>query len=179
MMTEKPPRYSRASLETLALIAYRQPITRGEIEEVRGVSVSTQILRTMEERGWVRIVGHKEVPGRPALWATTPTFLTYFGLSSLEELPPLAEIHITHKQDSDTAHVQKPVDHATMESIGPEMISLGADTQSQSRAKKVGDNAQSDLNHNQGIQAKTEPEKVVSDESQKLQGVFERLRQQK
>ena len=95
----RPPKYSRASLETLALIAYRQPITRGEIEEIRGVGVSSQIMRTMEERGWIRVVGHKELPGRPALWATTPEFLDYFGLSSLENLPALAEIQDLNKHD--------------------------------------------------------------------------------
>lgn len=89
---EKPPRYSRALLETLSLIAYRQPITRGEIEEVRGVSVSSQIIRTLEEREWIRVVGHREVPGRPALYATTRHFLDYFNLKSLAELPPLAEL---------------------------------------------------------------------------------------
>ena len=89
---ERPPRYSRALLETLALIAYRQPVTRGEIEEVRGVSVSTQIMRTLEERNWVRIVGYRDVPGRPALYATTHEFLDYFGLRRLEDLPTLAEI---------------------------------------------------------------------------------------
>jgi segregation and condensation protein B len=89
---DKPPRYSRALLETLALIVYRQPITRGEIEDVRGVSVSTNILRTLLERGWVREVGHKEVPGRPALYGTTPQFLDDFNLKSLDELPPLPEV---------------------------------------------------------------------------------------
>jgi segregation and condensation protein B len=89
---EKPARYSRALLETLALIAYRQPITRGEIEDVRGVSVSTQIVKTLAEREWIRIVGHRDVPGRPALYATTRKFLDYFGLRSLNDLPPLAEI---------------------------------------------------------------------------------------
>jgi segregation and condensation protein B len=89
---EKPPRYSRALLETLALIAYRQPVTRGEIEEVRGVSVSSQIIRTLEDREWIRAVGHREVPGRPALYATTRQFLDYFNLQSLNDLPPLDEI---------------------------------------------------------------------------------------
>ncbi len=86
---EYAPRYSRAMLETLALIAYRQPITRGEIEDVRGVSVSSHIMKTLTERDWVKIVGHKEVPGRPALYATTKGFLDYFGLKSLSELPPM------------------------------------------------------------------------------------------
>ena len=89
---EKPPRYSRALLETLALIAYRQPITRGEIEEIRGVAVSTNIVKTLLEREWVRVVGHRDVPGRPALYATTRKFLDYFGLKSLNDLPTLAEI---------------------------------------------------------------------------------------
>ena len=89
---EKPPRYSRALLETLSLIVYRQPITRGEIEEVRGVSVSSNIIKTLLEREWVRVVGHKEVPGRPALYGSTQQFLDYFNLKSLEEMPSLAEL---------------------------------------------------------------------------------------
>jgi segregation and condensation protein B len=89
---EKPARYSRALLETLSLIAYRQPITRGEIEDIRGVAVSTNIVKTLTEREWVRVVGHRDVPGRPALYATTRKFLDYFGLRSLNDLPTLAEI---------------------------------------------------------------------------------------
>ena len=89
---ERAPRYSRALFETLALIAYRQPITRGEIEEVRGVAVSTNIVRTLLERGWVRVVGHRDVPGKPAMFGTTKEFLDYFGLKRLDDLPPLAEI---------------------------------------------------------------------------------------
>lgn len=89
---DRPARYSRALLETLALIAYRQPITRGEIEDIRGVSVSSNIMRTLTERGWVRIVGHRDVPGRPGMYATTREFLDYFGLKKLEDLPPLADI---------------------------------------------------------------------------------------
>ncbi|MEE8307872.1 MAG: SMC-Scp complex subunit ScpB [Gammaproteobacteria bacterium] len=89
---ERAPRYSRALLETLSLVAYRQPITRGEIEEVRGVAVSTNIVRTLQERGWVRVVGHRDVPGKPAMFGTTKEFLDYFGLTKLEDLPPLSEI---------------------------------------------------------------------------------------
>ncbi len=89
---ERPGRYSRALMETLALIAYRQPITRGEIEDIRGVSVSTNIIRTLTERDWIRVVGHRDVPGRPSLYATTRGFLDYFSLSSLDDLPTLAEI---------------------------------------------------------------------------------------
>lgn len=92
LFEEKPQRYSRALLETLALIAYRQPITRGEIEEIRGVTVSSNIIRTLAEREWVRVVGHRDVPGRPAMYATTRQFLDYFNLAGLDELPPLSEI---------------------------------------------------------------------------------------
>jgi segregation and condensation protein B len=92
LFEERPGRYSRAFLETLAIIAYRQPVTRGEIEDIRGVAVSSGIVRTLQERGWVQVVGHKEVPGRPALLATTKQFLDYFNLKSLGELPPLQEL---------------------------------------------------------------------------------------
>lgn len=89
---EKPPRYTRALLETLALIAYRQPATRGDIEDVRGVAVSTAIIRTLLDREWIRVAGHRDTPGRPELFVTTRRFLDYFNLKSLEELPPLDEI---------------------------------------------------------------------------------------
>ena len=92
LFEEKPPRYSRALLETLVLIAYRQPITRSEIEAVRGVAVSTHIIKTLLEREWVRVVGHKEVPGRPAMYATTSAFLDYFNIKGIDELPTLSEI---------------------------------------------------------------------------------------
>ena len=86
---EKPPKYSRAVLETLTIIAYRQPVTRGDIEEIRGVAVNTQIIRSLEERGWIEVVGHKDVPGRPALFGTTRQFLSDLNLRALSELPPL------------------------------------------------------------------------------------------
>ena len=89
---ERSPRYSRALFETLALIAYRQPMTRGEIEEIRGVSVSTNIMRSLLEREWIRVVGHRDVPGRPAMFGTTKLFLDYFGLKQLDDLPPLADL---------------------------------------------------------------------------------------
>ncbi len=92
---EKPPKYSRAVLETLAIIAYRQPVTRGDIEEIRGVTVSTQVIKTLEERGWVDVVGHRDTPGRPALLATTKKFLDDLGLRSVTELPPLDMINQT------------------------------------------------------------------------------------
>ena len=89
---EKPPKYSRATLETLAIITYRQPVTRGDIEEIRGVTVATQMIKTLEDRGWIESIGHRDVPGRPALFATTKQFLADLGLSSLDQLPPLPQI---------------------------------------------------------------------------------------
>jgi segregation and condensation protein B len=89
---EKPPKYSRATLETLAIVAYRQPVTRGDIEEIRGVAVNSQIVKTLEDRGWIEVVGHKDVPGRPALFATTKQFLADLNLRALSELPPLPEL---------------------------------------------------------------------------------------
>lgn len=108
LWTERPQRYSRAMLETLALIAYRQPITRGEIESVRGVSLSSNIIRTLQEREWIRVVGHRDVPGKPALFGTTRTFLDYFNLQSLDELPTLAEI-----KDMDTLEPELDLEQAT------------------------------------------------------------------
>jgi segregation and condensation protein B len=98
---ERPARYSRALLETLALIAYRQPITRGEIEDVRGVTVSTNIMKTLQDRNWIRMVGHRDVPGHPAMYATTREFLDYFSLKSLDELPTLAAL-----KDIDSLNVE-------------------------------------------------------------------------
>lgn len=104
---EKPPRYTRALLETLALIAYRQPITRGDIEEIRGVAVSPNIIRTLLDREWIRVVGHRDVPGRPAMFATTKQFLDYFNLKSLQELPPLSEIkELTAAEEKDNIEAE-------------------------------------------------------------------------
>ncbi len=111
---ERPSRYSRALLETLALIAYRQPITRGEIEDVRGVTVNPNIVRTLTERGWLRVVGHREVPGHPELLGTTREFLDYFGLKSLDELPSLAAL-----KDMDDVGIQ-------LEFQGPATIQAAA-----------------------------------------------------
>lgn len=102
---ERPPKYSRALLETMAIIAYRQPATRGDVEEIRGVAVSTNIIRTLEERGWIRVLGHRDVPGRPAMFGTTKEFLDYFGLKKLDELPSLAEI-----RDIDSMNVEMDLD---------------------------------------------------------------------
>ncbi len=108
---EKPPKYSRATLETLAIIAYRQPVTRGDIEEIRGVAVASQMIKTLEDRGWIETVGHREVPGRPALFATTKQFLSDLGLSSLDQLPPLQQVG-QEEADDEAAPV---VDTATAE----------------------------------------------------------------
>jgi len=106
---QKPPRYSRALMETLALIAYRQPITRGEIEDIRGVSVSTNMIKTLQEREWVKPLGHKDVPGRPTLYGTTKTFLDYFNLKSLNQLPTLAEI-----RDLDQYHPELALENSDL-----------------------------------------------------------------
>jgi len=109
---EKPARYTRALLETMALIAYRQPITRGEIEEVRGVSVSTNIIKTLMERDWIKVLGHKDVPGKPTLYGTTKEFLDYFNLQKLDQLPTLAEI-----QDLDAIHPELELDEDTVADV--------------------------------------------------------------
>ncbi|HBS84416.1 MAG TPA: SMC-Scp complex subunit ScpB [Halomonas campaniensis] len=123
---ERPQRYSRALLETLALIAYRQPVTRGDIEDVRGVSVSSSIIRTLMERGWIRVVGHRDVPGRPAVYATTRNFLDDFGLKTLDALPPMHEL--VNTDDSDTVIEQDEAQPALDET--PETVQ-GAPPQSE------------------------------------------------
>ena len=116
---ERPPRYSRALMETLALIAYRQPITRGEIEEIRGVSVSSSIVKTLMEREWVRVVGHRDVPGKPSLLATTKEFLNYFGLKGLGDLPTLQEI-----RDLDSINQELELDESGQDARAGEEIRL-------------------------------------------------------
>ncbi len=111
LWTERQSRYSRALLETLALIAYRQPITRGEIEAVRGVAVATSIIKTLEEREWIRVLGHRDLPGRPALFGTTRAFLDYFNLKTLDELPTLAEIRDLESLEPELAFPSDELDH--------------------------------------------------------------------
>ncbi|MFT4196901.1 MAG: SMC-Scp complex subunit ScpB [Pseudoxanthomonas sp.] len=115
LWNERRTKYTRATLETLALIAYRQPITRGEIEQVRGVAVSSNIVQALEEREWIRVVGHRDVPGRPALYGTTKAFLDYFGLKRLDELPPLSEL-----KDFGELDPQLTLGKPESESISPE-----------------------------------------------------------
>lgn len=126
---ERPARYSRATMETLALIAYRQPITRGEIEEVRGVSVSSQIIKSLMEREWIKIVGHRDVPGKPALYATSREFLDYFNLKSLEELPSLAEL-----RDIDAINAELEL---TMPTESNEYSSEGETQESEARYEQI------------------------------------------
>ncbi len=111
---ERPQRYSRALLETLSLVAYRQPITRGEIEEIRGVAVSSNIIKTLHEREWIRVVGHRDVPGRPAMYATTRQFLDYFNLKSLDQLPALAEIRDLETLTAELGFSEPLPDHAVV-----------------------------------------------------------------
>lgn len=125
---ERPPRYSRALLETLSLIAYRQPITRGEIEEVRGVAVSTSIIKTLLEREWIRGIGHRDVPGKPALYGTTRQFLDHFSLASLDQLPPLSEIHIPD------AEVLVALEDGAETTVEPVSTEASADTQDETDA---------------------------------------------
>ncbi|SFR43381.1 condensin subunit ScpB [Marinobacter daqiaonensis] len=139
LFEEKPQRYSRALLETLALIAYRQPITRGEIEDIRGVTVSSNIIRTLQEREWVRVVGHKDVPGRPAMYATTRQFLDYFNLTTLEQLPPLAEIRDLEEIGREIEQeIQAEIKFESPESSpGPE----GTDSEASTGEESAGDSS--------------------------------------
>jgi len=134
LFEEKPPRYSRALLETLAIIAYRQPVTRGDIEDIRGVAVSSNIIRTLLEREWIRIIAHKEVPGRPALYGTTKQFLDYFDLSSLHELPTLQEIK---ELDLSVASNQQLMQEQSeqQENNRPEVAEQGQDTEFKAEAE--------------------------------------------
>jgi len=150
---KKPPRYSRALLETLSLVVYQQPITRGEIEEVRGVAVGTHIMKTLLERNWVKIIGHKEVPGKPALFATTSAFLDYFNLKSISELPPLDEL----------------IDLEELEQKLGMQLSLGIDESSESNTEAV---SQDELNEQvdsekfeESTQSETEHNEQIENES--------------
>jgi segregation and condensation protein B len=131
LWTERQTRYSRALLETLSLIAYRQPITRGEIEQIRGVTVSTNIVKTLEEREWIRVVGYRDVPGKPELFGTTRHFLDYFNLKSLDELPPLAEIRDVDEFDVQMSLAPIAVADEENEDESPGEASAAADRETE------------------------------------------------
>ncbi|MEL7312283.1 MAG: SMC-Scp complex subunit ScpB [Pseudomonadota bacterium] len=132
LFEERPPRYSRAFFETLALIAYRQPITRGEIEDIRGVAVSTNIIRSMMEREWIRVVGHRDVPGKPAMFGTTKAFLDYFNLKTLDELPSLAEL-----TDIESLKIQLDLPSVEDGSSNPPAIAQISDSEAADAAEDV------------------------------------------
>ena len=139
---ERPAKYSRALLETLALIAYRQPITRGEIEEIRGVAVSSNIIKTLHEREWIRVVGHRDVPGRPAMYATTRQFLDYFNLKSLDQLPALAEIRDLETLNAELGFAEPLPEQADSEEGGtPELTVVGGTEHNPDEAVVDGDAA--------------------------------------
>jgi segregation and condensation protein B len=127
LWVERQVKYTRATLETLALIAYRQPITRGEIEQVRGVAINSNMIKTLEEREWIRVVGHRDVPGKPALFGTTRTFLDYFGLKSLDQLPPLAELREIAELDPELPFEAAPTIAAIMQSDDDAAASIEAE----------------------------------------------------
>lgn len=135
---ERPPRYSRALLETLAIIVYRQPVTRGEIEDIRGVAVSTNIVRTLLERNWIKVVGHRDVPGKPAMFGTTKEFLDYFGLKKLDDLPPLSEL-----KDFDKLNIQLdlPGGDELPESFGSDSDNVAQLDEARAAAQADGDDA--------------------------------------
>ncbi|MFM0394070.1 SMC-Scp complex subunit ScpB [Paraburkholderia phytofirmans] len=155
---EKPPKYSRAVLETLAIIAYRQPVTRGDIEEIRGVTVNTQVVKQLEDRGWIEVIGHRDVPGRPALYATTRQFLDDLGLTALDELPPLADPsaqlnadllgqHAIEFADVDVAQALAPVEEQVDSGVvveAAEFVSATADGESENIPQATSEARQSD-----------------------------------
>lgn len=165
---EKPARYSRALLETLALIAYRQPITRGEIESVRGVSVSSHIIKTLDERNWIKVVGHRDVPGKPALYATTKEFLDYFNLASLDDLPSLQDIRDIDEinaeldlrlpdaaaaaaESSTEGNAEAPTDNADTPPEASAEADTAEQTDSPTEAADDGDQPVSEADENEGM----------------------------
>jgi segregation and condensation protein B len=141
---ERPARYSRALLETLALIAYRQPITRGEIEDIRGVSVSTNIMKTLMERDWVKVVGHRDVPGKPAMYASTRQFLDYFSLKSLSDLPSLAEIRDIDSINAELDLVEPSTDKKTDDADADTQLDLAANDAADTNIEEAVDEAATD-----------------------------------
>jgi len=152
---EKPPKYSRATLETLAIIAYRQPVTRGDIEEIRGVTVNSQTIKMLEDRGWIEAIGHRDVPGRPALFATTKQFLDDLGLTSLDQLPPLQEVAkeggqggMLPEMQSLEDGMQANLDRAASEFVAPEIVGDAGKSQLASPEQNFSDNFDSESEPN-------------------------------
>jgi segregation and condensation protein B len=175
---EKPARYTRALLETIALIAYRQPITRGEIEEVRGVSVSSNIIKTLMEREWIKVLGHKDVPGKPALYGTTKEFLDYFNLKSLEDLPSLAEIkdldQIHQELDLDIDNTAEENAEETGEQVEDDIRASGEDDDGDTSAsaqdetgaeEATEDTAESEIADSESADTDTRDDETVDEES--------------
>ena len=164
---ERPSRYSRALLETLSLIVYRQPVTRAEIEDVRGVAVSSSIIKTLLEREWVRVVGHRDVPGKPALYGTTRQFLDYFNLKSLSELPPLAEIRsldsIQSELELKMAGIGAEGEAANAELIGGEPSAEEGGSGTEEVADRDGDNASEEEGAAEAESEQVEGNSVASD----------------
>ena len=173
---EKPPRYSRALLETLSLIAYRQPITRGEIEDIRGVSVSSNIMKTLMERDWVKVVGHRDVPGKPAMYASTKQFLDYFGLKSLSDLPTLAEIRDIDSINAelDLAEPGSEKDEAEAQAAGEqgEMLEAVSETTTDAANESEDDDAAADVQA-QADELKEEGATVESNDADMPEDVIE------
>ncbi|WP_334187413.1 SMC-Scp complex subunit ScpB [Noviherbaspirillum sp.] len=167
---EKPPRYSRATMETLAIIAYRQPVTRGDIEEIRGVAVNSQTIKMLEDRGWIEAIGHRDVPGRPALFATTRQFLDDLGLTSLDQLPPLQQLSKGDMQSGVLAEmqalendIQASLDQAAMNFTA----NADVDMQTESAAADIEmphstENIQSEDAHSQSIPSASPPDVEAS-----------------
>ncbi len=157
LWTERQSKYTRATLETLALIAYRQPITRGEIEQIRGVAVNAQMVKALEDREWIRVVGHRDVPGKPALFGTTKGFLDYFGLKSLDALPPLAELKEIPELDP-----QLPFDRV------PQVASaamMNADENSEEESKEISEeNSDEDTNDTNDTNEELKAVEMTSDD---------------
>ncbi|MCK4950569.1 MAG: SMC-Scp complex subunit ScpB [Gammaproteobacteria bacterium] len=162
LWTERPSRYSRALLETLALVAYRQPITRGEIENIRGVGVSSSIMKTLLEREWVRVVGHRDVPGKPAMYGSTKKFLDYFNLKTLDELPTLAEL-----RDLDSISNELGLGVVGVMVDGQQEVAgeEGQDGQETQADDVLAENAQQDEEENMEEESKTEPGRLTLVES--------------
>lgn len=160
---ERPSRYSRALLETLALVAYRQPITRNEIEEIRGVSISSTIMRTMQERNWIRVLGHREVPGRPELLGTTREFLDYFGLKSLDQLPTLAEL-----RDVETIGVQLELPGGELPQITADADAVEDEASLEPAAESASDDAELSADAEEG-------DDLIDDENNEDPGIMPTL----